>query len=296
MLLRLKNFKSSIGYLISCGIAETLVEKLGNSVSNSVNFHDAAINLLGWWESNGVSVIEPVEDIKTNREPPKAKLTPSLPIANLNVSQNIANPKDAIAKAEEIVARCTSLESLRAALDAFDGCALKPKATQMVFADGALDAPIMAIGEAPGRDEDEQGKPFVGVSGQLLDRMFASIGLDRKTNLYITNCVNWRPPGNRTPTKEETTILFPFLQKHIELKNPKAIILVGAVAANTVLNSSDGINKLRKKAHVYKLPDGSEIPVYCIFHPSYLLKRPIEKSGAWKDLLNIKRQIKHIFG
>lgn len=296
MLLRLKNFKSSIGYLISCRNAETLVKKLGNSVSNSVNFHDAAINLVKWWESNGVSIIEPLDDIKTNREAAKTKATQSLPIANLNVAQNIANPKDTIIQAEAIVARCTNLESLRAALDAFDGCALKSKATQMVFADGALDAPIMAIGEAPGRDEDEQGKPFVGVSGQLLDKMFASIGLDRKSNLYITNCINWRPPGNRTPTKEELTILFPFLQKHIELKNPKAIILVGAVAANTVLESSDGINKLRKKGHIYKMSDGREIPVYCIFHPSYLLKRPMEKSGAWKDLLNIKRQIKHIFG
>lgn len=262
------------------------------ATSTDINYREAAAKLLSWWSANGVSVIEPIEIAQPK---PKKATTAPAPIAILNQAQNLTNPKVAISLATDVAARCTNLDALKAALAAFEGCALKHKATQMVFADGLADAPVMAIGEAPGRDEDIQGKPFVGASGQLLDKMFESIGLSRDKNLYISNCVNWRPPGNRTPTNEELAILMPFLKKHIELKAPKALILIGAVAAKTVLNTDEGITRLRKKNHIYKTDQGVEIPAFCIFHPSFLLKRPENKSETWKDLLSIKRQIKHIF-
>ena len=140
---------------------------------------------------------------------------------------SVAAPSAATASARELVAGCQTLDQLRAALDRFDGCALKVTAKSTVFADGAADAPVMLIGEAPGREEDLEGLPFVGRSGQLLDRMLNSIGLDRRTNAYITNVIFWRPPGNRPPTPEEAALCAPFLLRHIELKQPKVLVLLG---------------------------------------------------------------------
>ena len=157
-----------------------------------------------------------------------------------------------------------SLAELKAAMEAFEGCALKRTANNTVFADGVAEGRVMLIGEAPGRDEDRIGKPFVGRAGQLLDKMLASIGLDRQKNAYITNVINWRPPDNRDPSPEEAAACLPFLRRHIELARPKVIILLGAVAARHVVGVSDGIMKLRGRWMEYRVGD-EMVPRYLEF-------------------------------
>jgi len=192
---------------------------------------------------------------------------------------------DQIAKeAEQLAASCATLPDLNKAIKGFDGCSLKKTAANTVFSDGNPDSQIMVIGEAPGVDEDRQGKPFAGDSGQLLDRMLKAIDLDRSTDFYVTNILPWRPPGNRKPTTEEITICMPFLTRHIELFNPKLIILLGGVAANSLLKSALGITRLRGKWIDYDL-SGKSIPVRPLFHPDYLLKQPKAKGDTWRDLL-----------
>jgi DNA polymerase len=184
-----------------------------------------------------------------------------------------------------------SLDELRAAVESYDGCALKAFATRTVFADGNPKARVMVIGEAPGEDEDRQGKPFVGVSGKLLDRMLASIGLDRATNAYITNIVFWRPPGNRKPTAEEIVLCMPFVQRHIELLDPALLLLVGGPSASTILANPSGITKLRGKWFDYESPGlPRPVPAMATFHPAYLLRSPQQKRLAWRDLLAFKQK------
>ena len=184
-------------------------------------------------------------------------------------------------------ASATSLAELQAALEAFDGCALKRTATNTVFADGVASGRVLLIGEAPGRDEDRVGKPFVGRAGQLLDKMLASIGLDRKTNAYITNVINWRPPDNRDPAPEEAAACLPFLRRHIELADPGVIILLGAVAARHVVGISDGIMKLRGRWLEYRVGDRM-VPLMPTLHPAYLLRQPAHKKLAWRDLQAVR--------
>jgi DNA polymerase len=176
---------------------------------------------------------------------------------------------------------------LRAALEAFDGIGLKQRATNTVFADGVAEGGVLLIGEAPGRDEDRVGKPFVGRAGQLLDKMLASIALDRKTNAYITNVINWRPPDNRDPTPEEAALCLPFLRRHIELVQPKVIILLGAVAARHVVGASEGIMKLRGRWLEYRVGD-MMVPLMPTLHPAYLLRQPAHKKLAWRDLQAVR--------
>jgi uracil-DNA glycosylase family 4 len=194
---------------------------------------------------------------------------------------------DAIGGAMAAAASATSLGELQAALEAFDGCALKRTATNTVFADGVTAGRILLIGEAPGRDEDRVGKPFVGRAGQLLDKMLASIGLDRKTNAYITNVINWRPPDNRDPTPEEAAQCLPFLRRHIELADPEIIILLGAVAARHVVGGTDGIMKLRGRWMEYRVGQRM-VPLMPTLHPAYLLRQPAHKKLAWRDLQAIR--------
>lgn len=178
------------------------------------------------------------------------------------------------------------LEALRAAMEGFEGSALKLRATQLVFADGNPDADIMLIGEAPGREEDLQGKPFVGRSGQLLDRMLGAIGLDR-TKVFIANTVPWRPPGNRTPTPAEIAVCLPFLYRQIELVNPKILVTMGAPATQTLLGAPVSITKVRgqwRDLLVGKLT----LPTLPTFHPAYLLRQPAQKRLAWRDMLALK--------
>jgi DNA polymerase len=200
---------------------------------------------------------------------------------------------DAIGGAQAAAAAATSLAELQAALKAFDGCPLKRTATNTVFADGVASGRIMLIGEAPGRDEDRSGKPFVGRAGQLLDKMLASIGLDRKTNAYITNVINWRPPDNRDPTPEEAAACLPVLRRHIELAEPGIIILLGAVAARHVVGVSDGIMKLRGRWMEYRVGERM-VPLMPTLHPAYLLRQPAHKKLAWRDLQAIRARMEQL--
>ena len=199
----------------------------------------------------------------------------------------------AAASAREIAAGCNSLEELRAALERFDGCALKTTAKSLVFAAGPAEAPVMLIGEGPGREEDLEGLPFVGRSGQLLDRMLEAIGLSRQTNAYITNVIFWRPPGNRPPTAEEVATCAPFLLRHIELKAPRVIVLLGATPLKHVLNVEEGITRARGRWGRY-MASGNEIPALPMFHPAYLLRTPGAKRQAWQDLLNLKLKLREM--
>jgi DNA polymerase len=190
---------------------------------------------------------------------------------------------DAIGSAQAAAAGAGSLEELKAALENFDGCALKRTATNTVFADGTPAGGILFIGEAPGRDEDRIGKPFVGLAGQLLDKMLLSIGLDRNVNAYITNVINWRPPDNRDPSPEEAAQCLPFLRRHIELAEPQLIVLLGAVAARHVVGGTEGIMKLRGRWMDYRVGD-CMVPLMPTLHPAYLLRQPAHKKLAWRDL------------
>lgn len=184
-----------------------------------------------------------------------------------------------------------TLEELREALMAFDGCPLKDTATSLVFADGNAEARVMIIGEAPGADEDRAGKPFVGVSGQLLDRMLAQIGLDR-TSVYISNIIFWRPPGNRQPTTAEVAACLPFVERHIELVNPDILLLAGGASAKTLLARNEGIMRLRGRWHLYESTGMSRpVPALPTFHPAFLLRQPAQKREAWRDLLALREKL-----
>jgi uracil-DNA glycosylase len=209
------------------------------------------------------------------------------------MAQLPASNDDTIGRAMELAAAANSLAELQAALESFDGCPLKKTATHTVFADGNLSHRIMLIGEAPGRDEDRIGKPFVGRAGQLLDKMLAAINLDRTKNAYITNVINWRPPDNRDPTPEEAAMCLPFLRRHIELVNPGIIILLGAVSARHVMGKTDGIMRLRGKWLEYHV-NGDMVPVMPTLHPAYLLRRAADKKLAWRDLQAIEEKIKSL--
>jgi DNA polymerase len=190
---------------------------------------------------------------------------------------------------------CNSLQEIAAALEGFESCPLKKTATRLCFADGNPAARVMLVGEAPGRDEDIQGKPFVGQSGQLLDRMLAAIGLsrgadDRESAVFITNVVFWRPPGNRTPTEAETQMCLPFLLRTIELQKPDVIVCLGATPAHRLTGRSDGILKMRGK-WVTATVSGRSIPLLPTLHPAYLLRQPAQKRLAWRDLLSLRQAL-----
>ncbi len=198
-------------------------------------------------------------------------------------------PDAAAMAAREAAKGAKSLEELRAILDKFDGCALKATATQLVFADGNPKARVMFVGEAPGRDEDIEGLPFVGRSGKLLDRMLAAIGLDR-TSVYIANIVPWRPPGNRTPTPQESQICLPFTLRQIELVDPDILVCLGGPSAQTLLGIKDGITKTRGRWFTFN--NGKrEIRAIPTFHPAFLLRSPLQKRFAWRDFLAIKKAL-----
>ncbi|MFD0915834.1 uracil-DNA glycosylase family protein [Pseudahrensia aquimaris] len=189
-------------------------------------------------------------------------------------------------RAAEAAKACETLEQLREAINAFDGCNLKHTARSTVFADGNPEAPLMIIGEAPGRDEDAQSVPFVGRSGQLLDKMLAAIGHDR-TNTYISNILPWRPPGNRTPTPIESELCRPFIERHIVLAKPQKLLLLGSAATKTLLKTNDGIMSLRGKWTAVEI-DGVIFDLLPSLHPAYLLRQPGQKRLAWHDLLSVK--------
>jgi uracil-DNA glycosylase family 4 len=206
-----------------------------------------------------------------------------------------AAPSSAIAaSASRLAAAAHDLAALAAAVQAFDGCALKRTATNTVFADGAAGVKLMVIGEAPGAEEDRLGRPFVGRSGQLLDRMLAAIGFDRRRNAYITNVLFWRPPGNRKPTADEIAICLPFVWRHIGLVAPKVVVLCGGTATSALLGRAEGITKLRGRWFDLAI-EGLErpVPALATYHPSFLLRAPARKGEAWRDLLSLQSRLKH---
>ena len=257
----------------------------------------AARALLAFWRSTGVDM-EEAEAVYAaapwaQRAPrPDTPSRPLVPRASSRQGRQDAGaarraaPNATVDNARALARAADSIAALRAAVVGYEGCALRPTARNTVFSDGQDDAPVLIIGEAPGKEEDEQGKPFVGRSGQLLDRMLACIGLDRKTNVLISNTIFWRPPGNRDPTPGEIVACLPFVERLIELSKPKLLILTGKAAAHTVLKREDGVMKLRGRRLLYTR-EGLELPVntMVMLHPAYLLRKPHDKRLAWADLL-----------
>ncbi len=220
-------------------------------------------------------------------------IRPAAPPPQVRAPVPLESPQ-LVEDARALAERCGSLAELEAAVRAFEGCALKRTAKNTVFADGTPGAPVMIVGEAPGADEDRLGKPFVGVSGQLMDRMMEAIGLTRAGGFYITNILFWRPPGNRTPTLAEQAMCLAFTRRHIELARPKVLILAGGTAAKAVLDTTEGIMRLRGKWVSYRLGDGTEIPTMPTFHPAYLLRTPASKRQSWLDLLAVDKKLKEL--
>lgn len=202
----------------------------------------------------------------------------------------LISPKVAHTTAQVSAASAQTLEELRTALLAFEGCSLKYTATNLVFGEGNPKARVMLIGEAPGADEDRQGRPFVGQSGQLLDKMLSFIGLTRE-NFYITNIIPWRPPGNRQPTPAEAEACLPFVKRHIDLVSPDFLICVGGVSAKTLLKGREGIMRLRGSWKDYTSEAGKKMKTIAIFHPAYLLRSPGQKREVWLDLIKIKHTL-----
>jgi len=261
--------------------------------------HKAALRKLVEWYIQ-VGIVDTVSDEAHSKigvviQTLKKTIAQSPPIIQRSVSESVENlkrPEEMSSESTILANQAKTLDELRKIVESFDGCALKKTATTTVFGDGNPKAEVMLVGEAPGADEDVQGIPFVGRSGKLLDLMFESIGLTREKNLYISNIIPWRPPGNRQPTTAETTICLPFIQRHIELINPKYLIFVGGVAAKTLMGSKEGIMRLRGKWVNYQTP-GLKAPIKAmpIYHPAYLLRSPGQKRRAWQDLLTIQLEL-----
>lgn len=227
----------------------------------------------------------------TSDAPPRASGTSAPPretSARRPAAPGLATAEAVVANARALAAEATTVEELQAALAAFDGCALKATATNLCFADGNPEAEVMLIGEAPGAEEDRKGLPFVGAAGRLLDRMLFFIGLDR-TSVRISNVLFWRPPGNRTPTPPEIAACMPFVERHIELVDPRLLMLLGGISAKTLLGRSEGILKQRGQWRHYQhagLP--RPIPALPTLHPAYLLRQPAQKRLAWQDFLKFQ--------
>jgi len=243
-------------------------------------FHHAGVNeVISPRTHDRFQEIEDTLPLTSPQEPSASFHTPPL-----------MSPKTAYKSAETSACTAQTLADLRIALQIFEGCSLKYTATNLVFGDGNPKARVMLIGEAPGADEDRQGLPFVGQSGQLLDKMFATIGLTRQ-NFYITNIIPWRPPGNRQPTPSEAEACLPFVRRHIDLVSPDFLILVGGTATKTLLGGREGIVRLRGTWKDYTSESGKKMKVMSIFHPAYLLRSPGQKREAWLDLIKIKHSL-----
>ncbi len=260
-----------------------------------------ALAALAWQVELGAD--EALEDTPVNRYETKPKVErtaqpseaapaePVVPDAATGADAGPVPVSDPAAETDALAAACPDLDALRAAMSAFEGCALKKGARNLVFADGVRGARVMIVGEAPGREEDLQGLPFVGPSGQLLDRMFAAIGLSRKAEypgqgIYITNTLPWRPPGNRDPASDELAMMLPFLHRHIELTDPEVLVTMGNPATKTILQTTRGITGLRGK-----WAEALGRPVLPMFHPAALLRDPLKKREAWADLLMLKERL-----
>jgi DNA polymerase len=224
-----------------------------------------------------------VPQVSPARQPaPKTTLLPGIPAAP-------PPPEEAIMAARAAARSAATLQELRAIMNGFEGCALKTTAKQLVFGDGSAQARLMFVGEAPGSEEDQRGIPFVGRSGQLLDKMLAAIGIAR-ADVYIANIVPWRPPGNRDPSTHESQICLPFIQRQIELVGPEVLVCLGKPSTATLLGVTDGIRKTRGRWFPFHTGT-REIRAIATFHPAYLLRTPIEKRFAWRDMLAIRKAL-----
>jgi DNA polymerase len=258
-----------------------------------------ARDLLDFYTEAGVDALvgeEPIDRFAIAELPPPARTARPASPPEYEAKAAPAGPAPPAPDEAALAARAAAksaktLEELRGILDKFDGCALKATASQLVFADGNPKARVMLVGEAPGRDEDIEGLPFVGRSGKLLDRMLAAIGLDR-TSVYIANIVPWRPPGNRTPTPQESQICLPFILRQIELADPEILVCLGGPSAQTLLGIKEGITKTRGRWFTFNTGT-REIRAMPTFHPAFLLRSPLQKRFAWRDFLAIKKALTH---
>lgn len=267
---------------------------------------DAMIEALRWQVEAGAN--EALADTPCDRfaapaPRPQAAPTPAAvarpasrpapaPVAPVAAAPAAATPSpDGAPSGYELAGACKTLDEVRAALAGFGGCPLSKTATNLVFADGNPEARVLIIGEAPGAEEDRQGRPFVGPAGQLLDRMLAAINLDRE-NVLISNTIYWRPPGNRDPNPTEIAACLPFVERVIEIMDPAILVLAGGVAAKTLLATNEGIMKLHGRWHDFETSRMSHpIPALPIYHPAFLLRSPAQKRMAWRDLLAIRARL-----
>tara|TARA_B100001093_G_scaffold205615_1_gene197654 strand:+ start:120 stop:893 length:774 start_codon:yes stop_codon:yes gene_type:complete len=257
-------------------------------MESDIEWHNARA-LLEWQLEMGVN--ETILDVPIDRY--ALDHLPVIAVKKETVPPVVVSKVDPVAIASKMAESANSLTELRTTLEAFDHCELKLGARNLVFSDGNSDAPIMIVGEAPGREEDQQGKPFVGRAGQMLDRMFAAISLDRRAqeaekSIYITNVLPWRPSQNRDPRPDEIAMMWPFLKKHISLVNPSVVIAMGNISCQALLGEK-GITKLRGS-----LQQRHNFDILPMFHPAYLLRNPSAKKYAWADLLTLKARIEQI--
>ncbi|MEE8294472.1 MAG: uracil-DNA glycosylase [Sphingomonadales bacterium] len=263
---------------------------------NNENLSDD-LNALSWQVDMGIDEViseKPINRFEPAKKAPAKKAVARQPERPAIIKPDMvkpASPTIAEADAETLAAAANSLEELEKVIQDFEGCSLKKTAMNTVFARGDVSSKLMLIGEAPGGDEDRQGKPFVGASGKLLDKMMAAIGLEVDSGYYISNILPWRPPGNRKPTPQEQTICLPFIKRHIELADPDLLVFLGGTAVSALLNISDGITRVRGRWYSY--PVGKKtIPAMATFHPAYLLRQPQLKRQSWQDLLEIKAKLR----
>ncbi len=254
--------------------------------------------LLAWYDSVGVDCFALDAPIDRTRppSPPTPVAAQAAPVRAAAIATPrtapVASAASAVQLARSTAGLATNLQELRQALAAFEGCSLRHTATNLVFGDGQPGAPVLFVGEAPGEDEDRQGLPFVGASGRLLERMIAAMGLNR-AQVYITNILPWRPPGNRTPQDAEIAACLPFCRRHIELVAPQIVVALGGTAAKALLDRGEGITRLRGKWFDWAAGSdaGALIPFISTYHPAYLLRNPEAKRQAWHDLLTVKQRL-----
>jgi DNA polymerase len=273
-------------------------------MAESLSYREALTAALDWQIESGADVAleaEPQNRLFVPRELPQPPRSAREPIP-LQEPEKPAGDFGALGTAEaaraakQLAASCNSLQALRQAIAGFDGVALKFTATNMVFADGNPEtARIMLVGEGPGEEEDARGLPFVGPAGRFLNRMLEAAGISREKDAYITNVVNWRPPGNRQPTHSEMLICRPFLLRHIELARPKLLVFLGNTAVKALLDTSRGITKIRGEWNSFRTsPEAEPIPALLTYHPSYLLRTPIHRREAWRDFLALKERAREL--
>jgi DNA polymerase len=261
-----------------------------------------ALALLEWYQAAGVEV--PIGEVPVDRFVASSALTPRRSAAAGPISAALGRRSEPAAEPPAIIANADpsetralatgaqTLDGLRAVMDAYEGCVLKKRATQLCFADGNPEAQVMLVGEGPGAEEDRLGKPFVGRAGQLLDRMLAAIGLDR-TKVFIVNMVPWRPPGNREPTPEELALCTPFVYRQIELVAPKILVTLGNVPTQALFQTKSGITRMRGQWRDITI-NSLTLPTLPTLHPAYLLRQPAAKAQAWRDLLSLKAEMRKL--